>query len=208
MDWNALYVLAAGVLNALIIGIWKPWGAAYAAEKVKHFARKEDLDAILAEVKAVTASQEEIKFKLSTEQWERQMIATERKSVYGNLLTTVHQMLSSCANIKSLLTLATECEFITEGLSTLQDKLAVETKQYTVLEQELIRLMGLASIFTRSECAEYLSNFLSKPRELDSFKQLSYVQSLFMRLINLNLYLIEFAKRDFGIVTEKIKPPT
>jgi hypothetical protein len=60
MDWTPVYVAAGALLNALILGIWKPWGAAYAGEKGKNFARKEDLDQILAEVRAVTITQKKL----------------------------------------------------------------------------------------------------------------------------------------------------
>jgi hypothetical protein len=60
MDWNWLYVAAAVVINRLIFAVWNPWAGAYAGEKGKNFARKEDLDAILAEVRSVTAIQKEI----------------------------------------------------------------------------------------------------------------------------------------------------
>ena len=53
MDWTWLYVIAGAALNNLILLVWKPWTQAYAGEKGKNFARKEDLDKILAEVRVV-----------------------------------------------------------------------------------------------------------------------------------------------------------
>jgi hypothetical protein len=65
MDINwatiSMTALASVLLNGLLLGVWKPWAAAYTGEKGKNFARKEDIDKILAEVKAVTQTQEEIK---------------------------------------------------------------------------------------------------------------------------------------------------
>jgi hypothetical protein len=48
--------IAMVLLNILFWLIWKPWAGAYAGEKGKNFARKEDLNEILAEVWAVTAT--------------------------------------------------------------------------------------------------------------------------------------------------------
>jgi hypothetical protein len=82
--WTFVYVLAAGALNALILGIWKPWGAAYAGEKGKNLARKEDLDAILAEVRAVTITQKEIEHKLAGDLWNQQVLWNQKRDIYGD----------------------------------------------------------------------------------------------------------------------------
>ena len=41
--WNWVYVFAIVGLNTLVLWFWKPWTNAYAGEKGKNFARKEDL---------------------------------------------------------------------------------------------------------------------------------------------------------------------
>ena len=74
MDWISWVLgIAMVLLNILFWLIWKPWAGAYAGEKGKNFARKEDLNEILAEVWAVTATQREIEVKITGELWNRQM---------------------------------------------------------------------------------------------------------------------------------------
>jgi hypothetical protein len=56
VDWISwLQGIALVALNNLVLLFWKPWAGAYAGEKGKNLARKEDLNEILAEVRAVTA---------------------------------------------------------------------------------------------------------------------------------------------------------
>jgi len=55
--------IALVAFNVLVVLIWKPWAGAYAGEKGKNFARKEDLDAVLNEVRAVAMTQREIEAK-------------------------------------------------------------------------------------------------------------------------------------------------
>ena len=62
-----------GIVEHSLLADWKPWAGAYAGEKGKNFARKEDLNEILAEVWAVTATQREIEAKITGELWKRQM---------------------------------------------------------------------------------------------------------------------------------------
>ncbi len=65
MDWNWIHTIAIVVLNTLVLMIWKPWAKGYAGEKGKNLARTEDLDRIVAEVRAVTITQKEIEAKIS-----------------------------------------------------------------------------------------------------------------------------------------------
>lgn len=83
-------ILSAG-LNALIFCLWKPWLGAYGSEKGKNLARKEDLDLLVAEVKAVTRGQEEIKSQLAGDLWSKQTLWNEKKSVYAQLLNSIHE---------------------------------------------------------------------------------------------------------------------
>ena len=46
VDQNTINTVALAVLYVLVLGVWKPWSAAYAREKGKNLARKEDLSLI------------------------------------------------------------------------------------------------------------------------------------------------------------------
>jgi membrane protein implicated in regulation of membrane protease activity len=78
--WILVSAAAVVVINNLVLWLWKPWTEAYAGEKGKNLARKEDLDKILEEVHAVTQMQKEIEAKISGDAWDTAMAAepTER----------------------------------------------------------------------------------------------------------------------------------
>lgn len=92
MDWTWLYVIAGAALNNLILLVWKPWTQAYAGEKGKNFARKEDLDKILAEVRAVTIVQKEIEAKVSGAVWDRQTQWNQKRDIYAGLLAAFSEL--------------------------------------------------------------------------------------------------------------------
>lgn len=198
MDLTPVYVGAGVVLNWLILWVWKPWAAAYSGEKAKNFARKEDLDIILAEVRAVTASQEEIKVRLSAEQWDRQMLMTEKKNVYGNLLLTIHEMTGSCNNMTTMIEIKEAGELSAEQEAKLTEKFYNALKEYLSFERELIRLNGLAAIFVNQQCFAHVNHFLCTPRG-GLFTSLVGLKLLLKNLIDINSRVIEFAKVDFGI---------
>lgn len=79
MDWTLVYVIVGVTLNTLVMYVWKPWTAAYVGEKGKTLARKEDLNEILAEVRAVTITQKEIEAKLAGDLWNRQMLWNQKR---------------------------------------------------------------------------------------------------------------------------------
>jgi membrane protein implicated in regulation of membrane protease activity len=92
MDWTWLYGVAFVALNNLVLYFWKPWADAYAGEKGKNLARKEDLAAILAEVRAVAIAQKEIDAKISGELWERQCRLNQKRDAYANLLIALNRL--------------------------------------------------------------------------------------------------------------------
>ena len=84
MDWSLMVSGAALALNAVVIGFWKPWLGAYGGEKGKNLARKEDLDTILAEVRAVTFTQKEIETTLNNGMWNRQTLWAQARCLCGS----------------------------------------------------------------------------------------------------------------------------
>ncbi len=90
MDWT-IWIQAPAIvaLNSIVLWIWKPWAAAYAGEKGKNLARKEDLDKILSEVRAVTIAQKEIEGKISGELWDRQWRLNQQREAYVTLIAAL-----------------------------------------------------------------------------------------------------------------------
>jgi hypothetical protein len=99
MDWTLTIAASSLILNALVIGFWKPWLGAYGGEKGKNLARKEDLDAILAEVRAVTIMQKEIEHKLSSDLWDRQIRWNQKRDMYAQLLQAIRKISDACAGL-------------------------------------------------------------------------------------------------------------
>lgn len=92
VEWKWVEGVALLAFNVLVVLIWKPWAGSYAGEKGKNLARKEDLNEILAEVRAVTVTQREIEAKISGELWDRQMHWTQKKELYGQLVKCVNDL--------------------------------------------------------------------------------------------------------------------
>ena len=196
MDWNALYVLAGAALNALIIGIWKPWGTAHAGEKGKNFARKEDLDVILAEVRAVTITQKEIEHKLGTEFWHTQMQWNEKRDMYVRLIRATLDI----QNVYSAFPFADAGDddllanpYLAPALKLLLTNLA--TKQPILYE-----VFAIAAIFGSRGCNDAISVYIASLTQDAGFTK----TKLFTQSENLGILaggLINAAKNDLHIRT-------
>lgn len=99
MDWVWMEAVALLVLNGIFVLIWKPWAGAYAGEKGKNYARKEDLDAILAEVRAVTATQKNIEARISIGLWRDQKRWEESRDAYARVLEWSDKLFDSLTDI-------------------------------------------------------------------------------------------------------------
>ena len=117
MDWTPVYVGGSVVANWLILYLWQPWGQAYAGEKGKNLARKEDLDTILAEVRAITITQKEIEARLAGDLWSHQMIWNQKKEIYGELIKAALEMQNGYQAIRSMMAVNAEVPLcIRDGL--------------------------------------------------------------------------------------------
>jgi hypothetical protein len=147
---DVIYALLSSVFTILLLWFWKPWAGAYAGEKGKNLARKEDLDIILAEVRAATATQREIEATISGEMWEHQWRLNQKRDVYARLIEGMGEL---------QLTFATLAWFAkskdsdhTEGASELSDR----TK---TLLLECERSRAVARIFLSSEAVKTIDEF-------------------------------------------------
>lgn len=89
-DWTQMGLTALGTSGLTWLGaaFFKPWSSAYSEEKGKNYARQEDIDKILAEVRAVTITQKEIEKKLSGDLWHEQQRRNEKKELYIQFFAT------------------------------------------------------------------------------------------------------------------------
>jgi regulator of replication initiation timing len=79
---DIIYALLSPVLTIVLLWFWKPWASAYAGEKGKNIARKEDLDLLRAEVHATTQVAEQIKVELQASLAARERQMKWRLDVY------------------------------------------------------------------------------------------------------------------------------
>lgn len=92
LDWTVIPETALVVLNGLVLWVWKPWTNAYAGEKGKNLARKEDLDKIVSEVRQVTETQKAIEARISGNLWREQWVLNQRHETYGRVLNSVERL--------------------------------------------------------------------------------------------------------------------
>jgi hypothetical protein len=92
---DVIYALLSPLLTILLLWFWKPWASAYAGEKAKNLARKEDLEKILAEVRAVTITQKEIESKISSDMWGCQWRLNQTRDAYAGLLRALSGVLAA-----------------------------------------------------------------------------------------------------------------
>jgi len=92
LDSNWVYMLGVAALSNLFLWVWKPWARAYAGEKGKNLARKEDLDKILAEIRAVTRTTEEIKADVNGGLWARQMHWNQKRDLYFEVIKLIAEL--------------------------------------------------------------------------------------------------------------------
>lgn len=159
---DVIYALLSPVLTILVLWFWKPWAGAYAGEKGKNFARKEDLDKILAEVRAVTAIQREIEAHISGEMWKRQWRLNQKRDVYARLIEGMGEL---------QMTIGAHSRFIKMKDSQHADEVSQLYDRTKTLLLELERSRAVARIFLSSEAVEAIDEFehqLKKPpRELE-----------------------------------------
>ena len=157
IDWTALTLtgVISAILNALLLGIWKPWGKGYGEEKGKNVARKEDLDAILAEVRAVTITQKEIEAKLVGDYWQRQTNWTQKRHIYGSLLSQTRNLQSLYRMIPTYIQLNAGTESA-EVKYDVTNRLNLHLKKICEAMEKFSHASSLAKVFASQECGRVL----------------------------------------------------
>lgn len=191
MDWTWVHTVgtvAIVFLNNLVLWIWKPWASAYAGEKGKALARKEDLDKILAEVRAVTITQKVIEAKISGELWNRQMLWNQKRDFYLELLRRLGDLTDHCRAVRVVLKLNKAPE-------------VAEWSRIAVSLSETARMLAVARIFANKACydamVEYLPVLTKAP---DDVLGMEWLEKLDANLSALIAELIFAAKADLGAV--------
>jgi hypothetical protein len=190
VDWISwLQGVALVVLNNLVLGFWKPWASAYAGEKAKTLARKEDLDKILAEVRAVTVATKEIEAKISGELWDRQMHWTQKRDVYGDMARNVNELMDAYIEWHSKF----KAECGAELLSQASHRLRLGYEEY-------FRSCAVARIFASAECNMAIEGYRAGRSPVPNPPTMHWAEGEIWLLKTLLNNIIVAAKADLGIV--------
>ena len=195
MNWTFAISVANLCLLAVGLGFWKPWLGAYGGEKGKNLARKEDLDAILTEVKAVTAATKEIESKLAGDLWNRQTIWNQRRDLYGTAIRLVHSLGGTYTRLQFV---AAELAVATPNtnIAALKAQVRVHLKTLNDSLDELRQTNSLLEIFGENNCPGQIWEYIlsDKADDSEAFKQRC------MASFSLIASLVKAAKNDLGIV--------
>ena len=198
MDWTPVYVGAGVVLNWLILYFWQPWTTAYAGEKGKQLARKEDLNEILAEVRAVTITQKEIESKLAEDLWSRQTIWNQKRDTYIALFRAIDELQKSLGVMPTWIERSNDTGLPIETRATWQKMLMERLKEFAEAQEQFGAAYSMAVLFTNKECLELIANYskdtIKMPIPPD--KQWAEAQLAAIRKL---LVLPSIAKGDLGI---------
>jgi hypothetical protein len=191
MDWTWLYVIvgtgASALLNFLVLYFWKPWAQAYAGEKAKNVARKEDLDKILLEVRAVTAATESIKADINGGLWERQMCWNQKRDLYAELMKKTHELLNCNTNLRVAIA----------GSRALSGELA----RVEQARRDLHSLVGMSFIFANTQCMNALREYFLDFERVSSGAEDNALAEQ-QRTATLQGKLIAAARTDLGLEIE------
>jgi hypothetical protein len=199
LDWSTITLSGAcsALLTALILGFWKPWLGAYGGEKGKNLARKEDLDAILAEVRAVTITQKEIEAKLTGDAWTRQMLWNQKRDAYIALFNAKEGLANSFGSLKGAiggLNKAPESEK-SKPVSYLRESLTTPVGA----QHAFASAYSLAVLFTNEECLAQIAKYVTGKTKTQDIYSEEWADTEFQNiLVNLS-GLPTIAKKDLGI---------
>ena len=183
----ALWIAYAALLllNLLCLWAWGPFFKAYAGEKGKRLATREDIEQIRAELRLQTHETELIKAQISRDLWMRQIHWNQRRDLYGQLLDVVNQLARLTNQIS---TLSSVEEYMHPGrLEELKSK-------YSDARSNLIGLYGLAELFLNPAVYKNMEEYLSA-RYGKKVTEDNALQSL----LKLRSHLLKGARHDLEL---------
>jgi len=161
MEWNSVNTGALLLLYILVLGFWKPWAKSYADEKAKAFARKEDLEAIVAEVRAVTAAQKGIEITLSGELWNQQTQWNHRRDAYATLLTTVTKLIRVCSDCEATIEINNDTPALASNKAIIEQELHTKMMEYRQLHNAFLEALSIVQLLGSKQCNGELERALT-----------------------------------------------
>ena len=100
---NAGWIACVGVLiiSFLVEIVWKSYLKAYAEEKGKRLATKEDIENVIEQVRAVTRETEIIKAEISGGLWLQQWHLTQKRDCYARLIDALESIQLQRSSLRS-----------------------------------------------------------------------------------------------------------
>jgi hypothetical protein len=196
--WNILSPFVGAGLTVIVFWFWKPWAAAYSEEKGKNLARKEDLDAIVAEMRAVTIAQKEIEHKLSDALWNRQVQWNQKKEIYSELLAASNDISSACALIPRLKELDAKAPSqqhtgpIATAFSEALNKIHASSRR-------LSKNSARARIFASEECVSAIDTYHIAFNSSEEIGSIEWAKAAGQAAVNLERALTIAAKHELVI---------
>lgn len=163
VNWTLVCSVVGIVLNSLALYFWQPWAGAYAGEKGKNFARKEDSDAILAEVRAITAVQKGIESTLAGDLWARQMVWTHKKDTYAKLIFAAQEATHQYRNVASMIKAKASSQN-EKDRTHFDDEVTKAMQAGYDAKAELYNTMSLAKLFCNEQCIQELDSYSDSER--------------------------------------------
>lgn len=208
MDWwNLLWVGCGVLLNALVLGFWKPWAGAYSGEKGKNVARKEDLNAIVAEIRAVTITQKEIEAKISGDVWHEQMLFTQRRDIYLELIRILQDISNGANNLSYIIgTLKRSAQNEVEQTS-MREHFQKQLKELTTARSNFMTASASAVIFCGQQCYLAIRKFsvvVPPGPDLMYDTSIEWADEQARTSNELRLDLVSAAREELGVTK---KPP-
>jgi hypothetical protein len=205
-NWIIYLQSLNGVLNlalvVLIVGVWKPWLFGYGGEKGKNLARKEDIDKILAEVKLVTAAQEEIKSKLAGDLWHKQTLWDAKKETYGSLINAIHELSIDYGHLSKILDLKDSPQNSPTAESMITKAFIRQIRTLSRHHAEFTHALSLAVIFLNKECQDALRAYNEVSSTKDSrnmnISEATQEQQLLLTLFTM---IMKAARKELGVLS-------
>lgn len=197
-SWQIILISAVStVVTNLVI---QPIMAAYSAEKGKNLARKEDLNKLVVEMKALTTAQEEIKAELSGDLWHRQQRYNEKREVYGTLLKTANELSNRYRNLAEVLNEISRTQQSAAFNQKLVEEMKKDGDQIHVEEANLRHGMTMGRIFAGPYCFMALNKYFRTHKEAGAPMTELWAINRSKALVVLVGELIESAWKDLGII--------
>jgi len=193
LGWIAFGALAA--LNATFTLAWKPFLSAYMGEKGKRLATREDVDAVLRELRLVTTETEAIKAQISGDLWLRQAHWNQKRDLYAKLFESTDQLWEFYQSHLRLMGHGTDMVFEDAG------KIEAVNEEISVASTKLVGLATLSIIFLNQEAQDALQQYEQESNtSLRLFRDpWTRSRELKEHLTRLKISLIAAAKQDLGL---------